>query len=93
MEVIPDLVERNLIKNSNFLSAGIPYTVLKNGGQCLIYQLCKLYQLCLAMDILQINGKLLILLLSIKKSNKKEPTNYRPVSLTLSVCKLMESCL
>ena len=45
------------------------------------------------MDILQINGKLLILLLSIKKGNKKEPTNYRPVSLTLSVCKLMESCV
>ena len=50
MEFTPDLVERNLIKTSTFLSAepdGIPYIVLKNGGQCLIYQLCRLYQLCL----------------------------------------------
>ena len=68
MEFMPDLVERNLIKTSNFSSAGpdcIPYIVLKNGGQCLIYQLCRLYQLCLDNDILQISGKLLILLLSI----------------------------
>ena len=76
MEITPDLVERNLKKTCNFLSAGqdgIPYIVLKNGGQCLIYQLRYVGYINYAstMDILQINGKLLILLLSIKKATRK----------------------
>ena len=96
MEFTPDLVERNLIKTSNFSSAGpdgIPYIVLKNGGECFIYQLCRLYQLCLDNGYTPNQWKVAHITPVYKKSNKKEPTNYRPVSLTSCVCKLMESCV
>ena len=38
-------------------------------------------------------GKLQILLLFIKKGSKAECNNYRPVSLTNVVCKVMESVI
>ena len=39
------------------------------------------------------NGKQATLLQCIKKGNKCDPSNYRPISLTSIICKLMESII
>lgn len=72
---------------------GLPYIVLKKGGAVLHEKLAMLFQRSLALGCLPEEWKLANVVGIFKKGDKSSPTNYRPVSLTVTVCKLMEAII
>ena len=90
----PQLSERNLKLMKNFSSSGpdgITFVILKGGGQFLLSILVILFQKCLDAACVPTEWKTGFITPIFKKGNRKEPGNYRPVSLTSCVCKLMKS--
>ena len=91
-----DLIRECLAKTKNFSATGpdnIPYVALKAGGPVLHQQLCHLFQLCLVTATTPTQWKTAHVIPVFKKGNRRDVANYRPISLTSCVCKLMESCL
>ena len=91
----PYMIAIALSKRNDHSSLGpdnIPYTVLKNGGYHLHMQLSRLFQLCLNKGMVPMEWKAAHVTPILKKGNKKKAANYRPVSLTSCICKVMESC-
>lgn len=91
-----ELIEQTLAKARNFASPGpdnIPYIVLKGGGHFLKEQLRRLFQLSFDLGLVPSQWKVAHITPIFKKGNKRDPENYRPVSLTSCTSKLMESCL
>ena len=55
--------------------------------------LCKLFQFCLDCGTLPSIWKVAHITPVFKGGYRKDPLNYRPISLTCCICKLMESCI
>ena len=72
---------------------GLPYVVLKKGGALLHEKLAMLFQRSLALGCLPKEWKMANVVGIFKKGSRSLPTNYRPVSLTVTVCKLMEAII
>ena len=89
-----EIVARNLAKMKNYSSSGpdnIPYIVLKAGRSIMVKVLCQLFQLIFDYSAVPSVWKTAHVTPVYKKGNKRDPLNYRPISLTSYVCKIMES--
>ncbi|NQY00907.1 MAG: hypothetical protein HRT70_07220 [Flavobacteriaceae bacterium] len=96
IEFTQELVARNLASTNSFSSPGpdnIPYCVLKAGSPILVPQLCRLFQFFFDNNVVPSQWKIAHVTPIFKKGNRKDPANYRPISLTCCTCKLMESCV
>lgn len=83
-----------LLKNINIHKSsgpdGIPGIILKNNADELTPVFTILYQASLNQGVVPDDWKNANITPLFKKGNKKEPENYRPVSLTSISCKLLE---
>ena len=68
----------------------IPYTFLKNTADTICVPLCILYNFILLNSQLPTIWKTSIVKPIFKSGNKSDITNYRPISLTCSSCKIFE---
>ncbi len=71
----------------------LPYAVLKQGGNFLAEKLSMLFQILLTRGTVPTEWKMAYVVPIFKKGSVTEPTNFRPVSLTISTCKVMESVI
>ena len=69
---------------------GIPSFILKSAADQMAPILTKLYQFSLNTGEVPADWKNAFIVLVFKKGEKHIPSNYRPVSLTSAVCKLLE---
>jgi len=91
-----DIIARNLHLTKNFSSCGpdnIPYIALKAGGHLLLEQLSRLFQLSFNSGSVPSQWKISCVTPIFKKGNRRDPGNYRPVSLTCCIYKVMEACI
>ena len=72
---------------------GIPPKLLKEIVEQISTPLAKLFNLSLEEGIVPSEWKEANITLLFKKGSKKKPENYRPVSLTSVVCKLLETLI
>ena len=72
---------------------GISYIILIGGEEVLLTILSILFQTFFNSANLPTQWKTAHIIPVFKNGNRKEAENYRPVSLTSCVCKLMESCI
>ena len=91
-----DLVARNLANTKNYSSPSpdkFPYAVLKAGGSTMLTTLCKLFQFSLDCGTLPSIWKVAHITPVFIGGYRKDPLNYRPISLTCCICKVIESCI
>jgi hypothetical protein len=96
MDFYPALLQRHLKRMRNLAAPGldgIPYLLLKHGGLFLLQQLSKFFQYCLDNCVTPEQWKVASIVPIFKKGNRSSPSNYRPISLTSSMAKLMEACV
>ena len=92
----PALLQRCLKRMRNLSSPGldgITYLLLKRGGLFLLQQLSVFFQYCLDNCKTPEQWKMASIIPIFKKGNRSSPENYRPVSLTSCMSKLMEACV
>ena len=92
----PDQLLKKLKSCRNFASPGsdqIPYFIIKKGGQVMLELLCRFFQLLLDIGEVPCEWKCATVIPFFKKGSRSDPSNYRPISLTCTIGKLMESCL
>ena len=70
---------------------GIPPIVLKKIGPTILYFLTTFFQLSISTATVPRQWKTANVIPIHKKSSKENATNYRPISLTSSVCRLLEA--
>lgn len=88
------LVANHLRNFSNYAAPGvdkIPYAALKYGGDFLAARLAQLFNLSLSQRKLPSSWKQALITPIFKKGSTADPANYRPISLTPTVSKLMEA--
>ena len=91
--VTPEMIAKKIKKMKDNKSPGvdgIPPKLLKEIVEQISTPLAKLFNLSLEEGIVLQNGKKQTLF---KKGSRKKPENYRPVSLTSVVCKLLETLI
>jgi len=96
IKINTELVEKLLYDLKPSKSAGpdnIHSRVLKELASQLASPLALIFRSSLSTGKLPVHGSLLSLLLCIKKGDKKDPSTYRPVSLTSVVCKILENII
>ena len=100
LEILPDFVTnedqvkyalKSLDVNKSFGPDLIPPRVLKEGYNELSYVITNLYNKSINSGILPKDWKRATVTAIFKKGSKSEPGNYRPVSLTCILCKILES--
>jgi hypothetical protein len=94
VRVTPSAVKRKLSElNPNKAQGpdGIPPRVLKEVSEELSVPLCCLFNKSLETGILPNDWKTAVVTALFKKGSKQDAGNYRPVSLTCIVCKVLES--
>ena len=69
------------------------YLLLKRGGLLILQQLSRIFQFCLDNGVTPDLWKVAFVTPISKRGDRTVPDNYRPVSLTSCVAKLMESCV
>jgi hypothetical protein len=92
----PALVQTQLRRMRNHASPGpdgITYLMLKGGGLFMLEQLSIFYQYCLDRAVTPSEWKLAFVVPIHKKGDRTRMANYRPISLTSCVAKLMEACV
>ena len=67
--------------------------MLKGGGSFLLQQLSFFYQYCIDKVVAPSDWKLVFFVPVYKKGNHSFLANYRPISLTSCVVRLMEACV
>ena len=72
---------------------GITYMMLKRGGSFLLHQLVFFYQYCMNNSVIPTDWKQATVVPVYKKGARSSMANYRPISLTSCVAKLMEACV
>ena len=72
---------------------GIPPKLLKEIVEQISTPLAKIFNLSLKEGIVPSEWKEANIMLLFKKGSRNKPTNYRPVSLTSVVCKLLETLI
>ena len=72
---------------------GMPVILLKNLASNIALPLSKLFKLSMSTGIVPLAWKCAIISPIYKKGEKSNPANYRPVSLTPVMCKLMEGII
>ena len=68
----------------------IPEKLLKEVAQKLAPGLAHLFQISIVSDKIPLDWKSALLDPVFKKGNRSSPSNYRPISLTSIVCKILE---
>ena len=87
-------VVRSLPANSAPGPDGITYQMIKEGGATLIEIMCRLFCMLVTKGVLPSEWKLAYVVpQSTKKGSRARCDNYRPISLTCSVCKILEVIL
>ena len=92
--ITPLAVQDRLSKiepNKAFGPDGISPRVLKELSTQLALPICILFNKSLESGVLPMDWKSAIITAIFKKGSKSDPNNYRPVSLTCVLCKLLES--
>lgn len=72
---------------------GIPPILLKEGGTGLLLAIHDLFSFIICRGVLPKEWKMAIVVPIFKKGNRSECKNYRPISLTCSLCKVFERLL
>ena len=96
IEFTPAMLRRHLKSKRNHASPGldgVKYLLLKRGGYFLLHQLAIFFQFCLKNGATPEQWKTASVIPLFKKGDRTSPVNYRPVSLTSCIAKLMESCI
>jgi hypothetical protein len=96
IDVSPEIIEKKLKElNPNKAQGpdGIPPRVLKELGMELARPLSKIFKKSIDTGIVPSDWRSAEVTAIFKKGTKSEPGNYRPVSLTCIVCKILESCV
>ena len=81
----------NLNINKSMGLDGIPSIILKTLSDELCQPLCKIFNKSLSEGIVPKEWKCAEVTSIFKKGNRSDPGNYRPVSLTSIICKVLES--
>ena len=69
----------------------IPVTVYKNLAHSICRPLCEIFNLSLSSSSVPTVWKQAIVTPIFKKGSSNDPSNYRPISLTSTACKILES--
>ena len=96
IRITPEAVEKKLRELDPNKSQGpdmIPAKVLKELSRELSFPLSFLFNLSLEMGILPNDWKSAEVVALFKKGSRLDPGNYRPVSLTCIICKVLESII
>ena len=94
--VTPEMIANKIKKmkdNKSYRVDGIPPKLLKEIVEQISTPLAKLFNLSLEEGIVPSEWKDANLTLLFKKGSRNKPENYRPVSLTSVVCKLLETSI
>ena len=94
--VTPEMIEKKIKKMKDSKSHGvdgIPQKLLREIVEQISTPLAKLFNLSLEEGILPSEWKEANITPLFKKGSRKKPNNYRPVSLTSVVCKLLEKLI
>ena len=94
--VTPEMIAKKIKKMKDNKSPGvdgIPPKLLKEIVEQISTPLAKLFNLSLEEGIVPSEWKEANIMLLFKKGSKNKPENYRPVSLTSVVCKLLETLI
>ena len=96
MVITPDMMLAKLKKMKDNKSPGvdgISQKMLKEIAEEISIPLAKVFNLSIQEGIVPLKWKIANVVPIFKKGNRCKPENYRPVSLTSVVCKLLESLL
>ena len=94
--VTPEMIAKKIKKMKNNKSSGvdgIPLKLLKEIVKQISTPLAKLFNLSLEEGIVPSEWKEANITKLFKKGSRNKPENYRPVSLTSAVCKLLETLI
>ena len=92
----PALIQSQLKRMHNYASPGpdgITYLMLKGGGVFLLQQLAIFYQYCMNNSVTPADWKQALVVPIYKKGARSNLANYKPISLTSCIAKLMEACV
>jgi len=90
----PDMIRHTILKMKCSKSAGhdlLPVLFYKKLCAQLAYPLCVVFNISLSTSDLPLAWKFSIIVPVFKKGKSSDPLNYRPISLTPVVCKILET--
>ena len=93
LKITPEIVEKKLSALDPCKSNGpdgMHPKILKELANCISRPLCKLFNKSIEEGIVPKDWKKAKITAIFKKGKKKDPSNYRPVSLTSVICKVLE---
>ena len=94
--VNPTIVHRILVKLKTNAAAGpdrLPNILYKSAAQAFAFPLSTLYRTFIDLHDIPSDWKTSIISPKYKKGPSSNPANYRPIALTCSICKILESII